>query len=323
MRWLLGVAALAASACLGGTDRPPLCGSDCGSGYSPIDVTITGRAVGDDGELMLDGQQLRYPTAVGGTQTFALHFTLDGAPSEVTSWEAAIGGPALRELNTGDEGDDLTLVGGSAGSADVEIIDPATGQVFDGNTLLAVDLATISFVPARTEWTSTATVAFANGSSGAVIALSGTLAGNADLTTRVVDDTMMVAAGAIPRSAWDTLDLTGLAAGDYPVTVTSAGRPFALDVAVADTPDGVTGDDASVTFGATDGVCFTAIANGRGVVGYDWSFASNGTPLPAFDDPFPNCASTASLGPAGTVQPVTATVRGVTATANVTITPAT
>ncbi len=318
MRWLLG--ALATSACLGGTDRPLLCGSDCGSDYSPIDVTITGREVGDDGELMLDGQQLRYPTVVGGTQTFGLHFTLDGEPTEVTSWKASINGPALTELPTGDEGDNLALVGATAGSADVRIVDPATGQLYNGNTLLSVDLAMISFVPARTEWPSTPSIAFANGTFGVVIALSD---GGTDLATRLVDDTIAVDAGPITRSAWDTLDLTGLAAGDYPVTVTAAGQTFALDLAVADAPDAVTGDDVSVTFGATDGVCFTAVASDRGVVGYDWTFASNGIALPTFGKPFSNCASTASLGPAGTVQPVTATARGVTGTANVTITPAT
>jgi hypothetical protein len=194
----------------------------------------------------------------------------------------------------------VTLVGG-IGTTELDIVDPATGLLFDRAAYGSSPLASAAAIPidvivsAPAWWSSTAPAfAFWPGDLDVAIALLDDGGAN-----RLVDTSIVLALAGATQSTWQALAFPGATPGSYAIDVTSAGGATATaQLIVVDHADDLV---ALVTSGGF--ACFAAEAGGAFIVGIPWTYTIDGTAVAGDDNGLgPNCV----FSPAGD-QPFTVT----------------
>lgn len=225
------------------------------------------------------------PTAIGGTQIVQLAYAPNGGDllialdlPYVTDDE---GGSGIKVESTAAAL--VTVRGAGSRQNYLRILDPHDLSLYDRKQLAGAAVDAIALVATDGETIPAGMpLAWATGEQTVGIALTGAVQeSSGPIEERLVDTSMHVAlAGAsTTRPTWDTVRLSGTAAGSYPLAVTAGDRPASeLAVVVVDRADAMTAIAPPTTVGATGTTaCFAATRAGRFVVGLDWTFVVDGT----------------------------------------------
>jgi len=296
----------AASACIDG-DRgihdgmcPP--GEVC-SVFTPRGLAFRGATLGE----ALPGFSVA-STAVGGSQTITLIDLDTGTPLTVP-WRADVSGALAVAAQSGS---DVSIRGVAAGSAQLRIVDPPTGELHDRFTLRAAPIGAISISSGAELLSPGRTVSWI---AGADIDATIVLADAAG--ARLVDDQLTVAlaepAGVVlERRSWDRVLVRGAGVGPVALIV-SAGtvREHRVETTVVDDIDavvaGLPAPEARPFVGERHLYCFEARRGDRLVLGLAWAFAVDGSSVEDRQDAS-NCVGFTVTAPS--VVTITATAAG-------------
>ena len=271
---LLAVPALVAG-CGGEREQSGMCpdGETCSSA-TPEGLDFLGAST-------IDGIDLAgpLPTAVGGTQQIALAF--GGIPVESFDLPYGAdddGGAAV--VVTGTQGADVDVRGVATGENYLRIVDSTTGALYDRKMVAAAPATAVTAIPLTGEPSPDGPFAFAAGDVPFGLALAtDVVISDSDFPQRVIDTSLTIdGLPAFDQPTWDSIDVT-LAAGVYPLTITSGSAALPLQLTVVDHADRVYAPGSqTVIAGASSWVCFDAQATTAtetlAIYGLSWTFST-------------------------------------------------
>lgn len=170
---------------------------------------------------------------------------------------------------------------GHGGQTELNIVDPATGLLFDRYAYASSALASVRAVPAP--WSGEVVgddaraFAFAPGD----LAIGVAMLDGQSSAHRLIDiDATLTAQGAT-QIGWDLLSLPGAALGHHALGVASGGATAATEIDVVDHAD----DLVQLQTSYADQACFGAEATGAAtpeqIIGLSWTFTVNGAARPS------------------------------------------
>jgi hypothetical protein len=236
--------------------------------------------------------------AVGGVDPIAIEES--SQPFDLV-FTASSDDPSILSID-GVDGDVVTIRG-LGGETELDIVDPATGLLFDRYAYAssplasAVAFSTSPFVTSPDWLTGSAPAyAFWPGDLSVGIALL-----DAGESHRLIDTSAVLTLAGATQTRWDQISIPGAVAGSYTVTATIGGGATAIaNVDVVDHAD-----DVMQLFSSGGMTCFAAEAAGAFIVGIPWTYMAGGVAIEGDDGGFgPNCI----YAPSGTM--VTASAGG-------------
>ena len=247
------------------------------SDATPRGLHFDGPALGD-AFLSFGGP---HPTLAGGTQQLRLTYDAAGTgilrPLDRPYLADDEGGAGVRVERT--SGAVVTLRGVSSRTNYLRITDP-DGALYDRKQLEGATFTGISIGPKLHEQILPGDgVVFGPGTLELTVALFGQIEGGSK--TRVVDESLVIAAPGAIRSAWDSVRLPNPTVGIHTVTARAGDQPeAALPVEVVAGADSIVAHAPQPPPVVAQGsvICFSARVAGRHVAGLAWTFATdNGT----------------------------------------------
>ncbi|CAN5895150.1 hypothetical protein BH11MYX2_BH11MYX2_23090 [soil metagenome] len=208
------------------------------------------------GEGFFDAGNVK-TTALGGTQDVQVETETDDGERAPFLLPHDVDADNANFTVEAASGDSFTLRSHAEGDAQIRVVDPSTGELFDRVRAAALPLASITTqmtlnVAIETGFNNhTLNKLYAPGATGYIRMAS------AD-DTSLVDTSSQISGARITQAGWDTFVVGDLAVGPHTLSVTAgASSTFTVPFEVA-IPDQITGGPSSLTQGKTTLACFVA-----------------------------------------------------------------